>query len=98
MKRLQTTGSEITIPDWLAKLPAGEYCVSELCEITKLSYHTIYMRLAVLDVKTYKKEVSLGLGISRKLIFYKWEGLDIQTQKINKKRMQKLTKRIEGVS
>lgn len=88
--------SEINIPDWLVSLPAGEYCITELCERFDLSYHRIYQRLYALNLPSYKKEVNLGMGISKNIIFYTWLGFELETAKINNKRMDKLSEVKKG--
>lgn len=94
---MKKTGmSEINIPDWLVNLPAGEYCITELCERFGLSYHSIYQRLYALTLPSYKKEVSLGMGINKRIIFYTWRGFEEESKKINSKRMDKLAKIKKG--
>lgn len=90
MKKTQM--SEINIPDWLLDLPPGDYCIPQLCEKFNLTYHCIYQRLYALDLPNYKKEVKLGMGVSRLMIFYRWEGFEKESERINCKRVQKIKK------
>ena len=89
-KMKKTNASAINIPNWLVGLPAGDYCVSQLSEQFKLTYHTVYQRLQALGVPNYKKEVNLGLGVNKSLIFYIWEGFEEESKKINALRVEKL--------
>lgn len=94
---MKKTGmSEINIPDWLINLAAGEYCIPELCERLGLSYHQIYQRLYALNLPAYKKEVNLGMGVTRSMIFYTWLGFEEESKKINKLRVEKLSKVKKG--
>jgi len=88
----KTNLSKINIPDWLVKLPAGEYCIPQLCEMFKLTYHQVYQRLYVLNIQNYKKEVNFGMGVVRPMIFYVWKGFEEESKKINTMRIEKLNK------
>jgi hypothetical protein len=84
--------SEINIPDWLVKLPPGSYCIPQLMEITKFTYHRIYQRLHALNIPNYKVETSLGMGVTRPMVFYTWQGFEKESEKINKQRLEKVKK------
>lgn len=88
--------SEINIPDWLMSLPAGEYCITELCERFNLSYHQIYQRFYVLNLPTCRRDVSLGMGMNKRIIFYIWKGFIEESAKINNKRLGKLNEVKKG--
>ncbi len=94
---MKKTGmSEINIPDWLMSLPAGEYCIPELCEKFGLSYHRIYQRLYALNIPSRKKEVSLGMGIVKNIIFFTWRGFEEESKKINSLRVENINKVKKG--
>lgn len=86
----KTNMSEINIPNWLVKLPAGDYCIPEICEMFNLTYHCVYQRLYALNIPSYKKEVNLGMGVNRVMIMYTWNGFEEESKKINKLRLIKL--------
>lgn len=92
----KTEMSEINIPDWLLTLPAGDYCIPELCERFGLTYHSIYQRLYALNLPSYKREINLRLGVSRVMIFYTWEGFEQESNRINRMRVEKINKPKKG--
>lgn len=92
----KSTVSEINIPDWLVSLPAGTYCIPQLMQMTKFTYHRIYQRLYALDLPSYKVETELGMGVVRPLIFYTWEGFERESERINKLRLAKIKNSEKG--
>ncbi len=59
------------IPNWLIKVPAGEYTVYELMEITEEKRSNVQIRMNMLQIEKRKKIIN-----SRWMNVYIWQGAE----------------------
>lgn len=83
--------SEDSVPQWLIKLPPGDYTLTEICNKTLMGRHNTYMRLEALEVeKTYKYKGALKMNL------YHWKGASYYWYRIYENRNQKIKKILES--
>jgi hypothetical protein len=83
MKKPNTT---YKIPDWVLKLPPGEYTLNDLNKkIKEVSKITIFMKMTALNVDRIKKKPSKN---EKSVFYYIWKGAKYYYSKISEEQIK----------
>lgn len=97
----KSTISPYNVPEWLSKLPPGEYSIMQICKITGQTYANIYLRLKILEVKTrkvplmtYQQEFDSEISLHGRdnVTVYDWRGYQHHLVKAAENRVAALKK------
>ena len=93
--------SQNTIPDWLYRLPPGQYTIMQICKLTEQSYSNVSRRMQILSVPSiqmnieeYRKKFDPDLKIHGRnyVMLYNWKGYEPYLEKIIARRLKNTTR------